>query len=45
MKKLLGIIITGLVLCTNSFAGVEEVLKEIKKNKDRDSQMSQSIIV
>ena len=34
MKKLLGIIITGLVLCTSSFAGVEEVVKEIKKNKD-----------
>ena len=34
MKKLLGIIVLGLLLSGNSFAGVEEVLKEIKKNKD-----------
>ena len=34
MKKLLSIIILGLLLSGNSFAGVEEVLREIKKNKD-----------
>ena len=34
MKKILGIILLGLLLSGNSFAGVEEVLKEIKKNKD-----------
>ena len=34
MKKLLGIVVLGLLLSGNSFAGVEEVLKEIKKNKD-----------
>ena len=34
MKKLLGILVLGLLLSENSFAGVEEVLKEIKKNKD-----------
>ena len=34
MKKLLGILFFGLLLSGNSFAGVEEVLKEIKKNKD-----------
>ena len=34
MKKLLGILFFGLLLSGNSYAGVEEVLKEIKKNKD-----------
>ena len=34
MKKLLGIMVLGLLLSGNSFAGVEEVLKEIKNNKD-----------
>ena len=34
MKKLLTIIILFLVWGNISFAGVEEVLKEIKKNKD-----------
>ena len=34
MKKILRIAIISLLLCGNSFAGVEEVLKEIKKNKD-----------
>jgi putative component of toxin-antitoxin plasmid stabilization module len=34
MKKLLGIVVLGLLICENVFAGVEEVLKEIKKNKD-----------
>ena len=34
MKKILGILVLGLLLSGNSFAGVEEVLKEIKKNKD-----------
>ena len=34
MKKILGIIFLSLLLNGNSFAGVEEVLKEIKKNKD-----------
>ena len=34
MRKLLGILVLGLLLSGNSFAGVEEVLKEIKKNKD-----------
>ena len=34
MKKLLEILVLGLLLSGNSFAGVEEVLKEIKKNKD-----------
>ena len=34
MKKLLSILFFGLLLSGNSFAGVEEVLKEIKKNKD-----------
>ena len=34
MKKILGIILLGLLLSGNSFADVEEVLKEIKKNKD-----------
>ena len=31
MKKLLGIVVLGLLWCNISFAGVEEVLKEIKK--------------
>ena len=31
MKKLLGIMVLGLLLGGNSFADVEEVLKEIKK--------------
>ena len=35
MKKILGIIFLGLFLSGNSFAGVEEVLKEIKKNSLR----------
>ena len=34
MKKLLGIVVLGLLLIGNAYAGVEEVLKEIKKNKD-----------
>ena len=34
MKKILGIIFLSLLLNGNSFVGVEEVLKEIKKNKD-----------
>ena len=34
MKKLLGIVVLGLLICENVFAGVEAVLKEIKKNKD-----------
>ena len=34
MKKLLGIVVLGLFICENVFAGVEEVIKEIKKNKD-----------
>ena len=34
MKKILGIIFLGFLLSGNSFAGVEKVLKEIKKNKD-----------
>ena len=34
MKKLLGIVVLGLLICENVFAGVEEVIKEIKKNKD-----------
>ena len=34
MKKLLGIVVLSLLICKNVFAGVEEVLKEIKKNKD-----------
>ena len=34
MRKLLGILVMGLLLSGNSFADVEEVLKEIKKNKD-----------
>ena len=34
MKKLLGILFLSLLLSGNSFAGVEEVIKEIKKNKD-----------
>ena len=34
MKKLLGIIFIGLFFSGNSYAGVEGVLKEIKKNKD-----------
>ena len=34
MKKLLGIVVFGLLICENVFAGVEEVIKEIKKNKD-----------
>ena len=34
MKKLLSIIVLGLLLIGNAYAGVEEVLKEIKKNKD-----------
>ena len=34
MKKLLGIVVLGLLWCNVGFAGVEEVLKEIKKNKD-----------
>ena len=34
MKKILGILFFSLLLSGNSFAGVEEVLKEIKKNKD-----------
>ena len=34
MKKLLGILVLGLLWSSYSFAGVEEVIKEIKKNKD-----------
>ena len=34
MKKILGIVVLSLLICENVFAGVEEVLKEIKKNKD-----------
>lgn len=34
MKKLLSILFLGLLLGGSSFASVEEVLKEIKKNKD-----------
>ena len=34
MKKLLSILVLSLLLGGSSFAGVEEVLKEIKKNKD-----------
>ena len=34
MKNFLRIAIISLLLCGNSFACVEEVLKEIKKNKD-----------
>jgi hypothetical protein len=34
MKKLLGIVVLGLLCSSYSFAGVEEVIKEIKKNKD-----------
>ena len=34
MKNFLRIVIISLLLCGNCFAGVEEVLKEIKKNKD-----------
>ena len=34
MRTLLGILFLSLLLSVNSFAGVEEVLKEIKKNKD-----------
>ena len=34
MKKLLGIVVLSLLICENVFAGVEAVLKEIKKNKD-----------
>ena len=34
MKKLFGIVIFVLLICENVFAGVEEVIKEIKKNKD-----------
>ena len=34
MKKILGILFLSLLLGGSSFAGVEEVLKEIKKNKD-----------
>ena len=34
MKNFLRIVLISLLLCGNSFAGVEEVLKEIKKNKD-----------
>ena len=34
MKNFLRIVFISLLLCGNSFAGVEEVLKEIKKNKD-----------
>ena len=33
MKKILGIILLGLLLSGNSFAGVEEVLKEIEIQK------------
>ena len=34
MKKILSILVLSLLLGGSSFAGVEEVLKEIKKNKD-----------
>ena len=34
MKKILGIVVLSLLICENVFAGVEAVLKEIKKNKD-----------
>ena len=34
MKKIFGIIFLGILIGGNSFAGVEEVIKEIKKNKD-----------
>ena len=34
MKKVLGIVVLGLLFSGNAYAGVEEVLKEIKKNKD-----------
>ena len=34
MKKIISIFVLSLLWCNLSFAGVEEVLKEIKKNKD-----------
>ena len=34
MKKIFGIIFLSILIGGNSFAGVEEVIKEIKKNKD-----------
>ena len=34
MKKILGIVVLSLLICENVFAEVEEVIKEIKKNKD-----------
>ncbi len=34
MKKLLWIVVLGSLLSGNVLAGVEEVIKEIKKNKD-----------
>ena len=34
MKKLLGTVIFIFLICENVFASVEEVIKEIKKNKD-----------
>ena len=34
IRKILEIVILSFLLCNFSFAGVEEVLKEIKKNKD-----------
>ena len=34
MKKILGIMVLTLLICENVFAEVEEVIKEIKKNKD-----------
>ena len=34
MKKIISIFVSSLLWCNSSFAGVEEVLKEIKKNKD-----------
>ena len=34
MKKLLGIVVLGLLWSSFGFADVEKVLKDIKKNKD-----------
>ena len=34
MKKLLGIVVLGLLWSSFSFADVEKILKNIKKNKD-----------
>ena len=34
MKKLLGIVVLGLLWSSFGFADVEKILKDIKKNKD-----------